>query len=133
MACCQIEKHKLKYLKVQLNLLLIDYPMCGGVGYKTKNIPEAELKKYYSQELIKRFKKEDRVESFFWHDRATLPIKRKGKTQLVLWGNKDKAKRLPPTGWAREESLKEGQWDYLHPEAVDIPVDEGYEQDFRGI
>jgi hypothetical protein len=102
--------------------------MCGGVGYKTKNIPESELKKYYSPELVKRFKKEDRIESFFWHDKATLPIKWQGKTQLMFWGNKDKNIKLPPTGWAREESLKDGKWDYLKPEEVDIPVDEGYEK-----
>lgn len=36
--------------------------------------------------------------------------------------------KLPPTGWARSESLREGKWDYLHPEEVDIPVDQGYEK-----
>jgi len=102
--------------------------MCGGVGYKAKNIPEAELRKYYSPELIKRFKDENRVESFFWHDKAALPVKRQGKIQLMLWGNKDKSLKLPPTGWAREESLNSGKWDYLHPEGVDIPVDSGYEK-----
>lgn len=103
--------------------------MCGGVGYKTKNIPEEELKKYYSPELIKRFKTEGKAESFFWHKNAVLPIQSKsGKVQLMLWGNKDKDLKLPPTGWAKEESLKEGKWDYMHPEPVDIPVDSGYEK-----
>jgi len=102
--------------------------MCGGVGYKTKNIPDVELKKYYSQELIDRFKHEGRVESFFWHEQASLPIRRGEKIQLMLWGNKNKELKLPSTGWARIESIKNGKWDYLHPDEVDILVDKGYEK-----
>ena len=46
----------------------------------------------------------------------------------MLWGNKDKGIRLPKTGWAREESIKDGKWDYLYPEFVDIPIEDGYEK-----
>lgn len=102
--------------------------MCGGVGFKIKNIPEEELKKYYSKDLIQRFIKVNRVESFFWQKDPVLPIKSKQGIQLKLWGNKDKDIRLPKTGWAREESLGEGRWDYLEPEMVDILVDSGYEK-----
>ncbi len=102
--------------------------MCGGVGYKTRNIPEEELKKYYSPQLIERFKSSGRVESFFWHKDAVLPVRTKRGIQLKLWGNKDERLKLPKTGWAKEESLKGGRWDYLHPEPVDIPVDSGYEK-----
>ena len=102
--------------------------MCGGVGYKPKNISDEELRKYYSPELIKRFKTTGRIESFFWHNNANLPIKRKNKIQLKLWGNKNDNLRLPKTGWARQESLQAGKWEYLHPELVDIPVDSGYEK-----
>ena len=44
------------------------------------------------------------------------------------WGNKDKDLKLPKTGWAREESVKQGKWNWLDPEFVDIPVDKGYEK-----
>jgi len=102
--------------------------MCGGVGFRIKNIPEGELKKFYSPELIKRFKREDRVESFFWYKDPVLPIKTKQGTQLMLWGNKDKEIKLPKTGWAKSESLKQGKWNYLKPEPVDIPIESGYEK-----
>ena len=102
--------------------------MCGGVGFKIKNIPESDLKKYYSPEMIKRFKSEDRAESFFWNAKPVLPVKSRTGTQLLLWGNKDEKIKLPKTGWAKEESLKIGKWNYLHPELVEIPVDSGYEK-----
>ena len=102
--------------------------MCGGVGFKIKNIPEPELKKYYSPEMIKRFKITERIESFFWNNNPVLPVKSKKGIQLLLWGNKDENVKLPKTGWAKEESLKIGKWNYLNPEPVDIPVDSGYEK-----
>lgn len=102
--------------------------MCGGVGFRIKNIPEQELKKYYSPELIRRLKTTGKIESFFWQKDAVLPVKSKSGEQLVFWGNKDEKIKLPKTGWAKEESLKEGKWDYLHPEIVNIPIDQGYEK-----
>lgn len=102
--------------------------MCGGVGFKIKNIPDRELKKYYSSEILKRFKSADRIESFFWRDNPVLPVKTKSGLQLRLWGNKNVNLKLPKTGWAKAESLKEGRWDYMRPEIVDIPIDSGYEK-----
>lgn len=102
--------------------------MCGGIGFKTKNISEEELSKYYSPELAKRFKASDRAESFFWHRNAVLPVRTSKGVQLTIWGNKDKNIRLPQTGWAKEESLKQGKWDYLKPEPADILADSGYEK-----
>ncbi|MCX6796233.1 MAG: hypothetical protein NTW06_01920 [Candidatus Falkowbacteria bacterium] len=102
--------------------------MCGGVGFRIKNIPDQELKKYYSPELIKRFKTIDRIESFFWQPKPILPVAGKGGVQLISWGNKDENFKLPKTGWAKEESLQAGKWDYLHPEIVKIPIEQGYEK-----
>ena len=102
--------------------------MCGGVGFRIKNIPDKELKKHYSPELIKRFKSGDRVESFFWYKDPVLPVETKEGVQLMLWGNKDLDIKLPKTGWAKKESLKIGKWDYLHPEMVEIPIEAGYEK-----
>ena len=102
--------------------------MCGGASFRIKNIPDKELRKYYSPELIKRFKTLGRIESFFWQKDAVLPVDSKDGEQLILWGNKDEEIRLPKTGWAKEESLQAGKWDYLQPELVDIPIDQGYEK-----
>jgi hypothetical protein len=102
--------------------------MCGGVGFKIKNIPEKELKKHYSKELIKRFKTSGRIETFFWYKNPVLPVKDKDEIELIHWGNKDKEIKLPQTGWAKQESLNLGKWDYLHPEIVDVPIDSGYEK-----
>jgi len=102
--------------------------MCGGVGFKIKNISDDELKKYYSPALIKRFKITGRIESFFWYKDAVLPIKTGDGAQLKFWGNKEEEINLPMTGWAKEESLREGKWDYLRPAIVDIPIDSGYEK-----
>ncbi len=102
--------------------------MCGGAGFKIKNIPEEELKKHYSSQLVKRFKTTGRIESFFWYKDAVLPVQSGDKTQLLTWGNKDDDVRLPKTGWAKEESLREGKWNYMHPKLVEIPIDAGYEK-----
>ena len=77
--------------------------MCGGVGFTIKNIEEKELKRHYSPELIKRFKNNERVESFFWEKTSLLPIKTKEGVHLKLWGNKDRDLKLPKTGWVRSE------------------------------
>jgi len=57
-----------------------------------------------------------------------LPVQSKDKIQLLSWGNKDDDVKLPKTGWAKEESLCEGKWNYMHPKLVDIPIDAGYEK-----
>jgi hypothetical protein len=102
--------------------------MCGGVGFKIKNLPKSELRKYYSPALIKRFSEAGKIESFFWEKNSVLPVRTKKGIQLKLWGNKDENIKLPKTGWAKIESIKIGKWGYLHPEIVDIPVDSGYEK-----
>ena len=102
--------------------------MCGGVGFKIKNIPDEELVKYFSPELIDRFKEAGRIESFFWYKNAVLPVLAGKSIRLKIWGNKDDALKLPKTGWAKEESLIAGKWDYLHPEKVKIAADSGFEK-----
>lgn len=102
--------------------------MCGGIGYKIKNIPEAELAKFYTPEEIARFKQTGAVEDFFWRRQPVLPIKTDQGIRLKVWGNKDKNLKLPATGWAREESIMDGKWDYLKPEEVLIGAEKGYEK-----
>lgn len=102
--------------------------MCGGVGFKIENVPESELKKRYSPDLVKKIKDKGRLEQFYWHKDAVLPVKKGAKTQLIIWGNKDKEVDLPKTGWAKKESLEQGRWDWLKPDAVDLPIDKGYEK-----
>lgn len=102
--------------------------MCGGVGFKIKNIPDSELKKFYQPDMIEKFKKEGEARSFFWERNPALPVLLDGGIRLLPWGNKEHGLDLPKTGWARTESLHDRRWDYLKPELVDIPVDSGYEK-----
>lgn len=102
--------------------------MCGGVGYTIKNISDQELKKFFSPSLIDKIKENKRIETFYWYKDPILPVKTKRGIQLMIWGNKDKNLKLPQTGWAKQESLTVGKWNWLHPEIVDIPVDSGYEK-----
>lgn len=102
--------------------------MCGGVGFKIKNIPEEELRKFYSADQVKRMKKENHAESFFWDKTPVMPVKDENKEKLVEWGNRDEENKLPQTGWAKQESIDKGRWKWLHPKNVDIPAESGYEK-----
>lgn len=56
-----------------------------------------------------------------FNDKITfLPVVYSGSNQLFVWGNKDKSKKLPRTGFCRFESLESGKWQWLNPVNVKI-------------
>lgn len=102
--------------------------MCGGIAYKISKIPKKELERFYSKFEIEKFEKRGEAESFFWSKKPVLPIEIDNKISPFDWGNRDKTVPLPQTGWAKDESLNAGKWNYLHPKSAKIPVEKGYEK-----
>jgi len=102
--------------------------MCGGITYNVEKIPENELNKFYTKNQIDLFKKNKMVSSFFWDKKPILPIKKNNNITLFEWGNRDKKINLPLTGWAKNESLESGKWNYLNPKKIQILANKGYEK-----
>ena len=102
--------------------------MCGGLSFKVSKIPKAELKKFYSDLDIVKFKSRGVAESFYWNKKPALPVKEGKQIKLYDWGNRDKKVNLPQTGWAKKESVDSDKWSYLDPKSVKIPVNKGYEK-----
>jgi hypothetical protein len=65
---------------------------------------------------------------FYWRAfPAQLPVWYGGQLRVVRWGNKDRAERkLPPTGWTWEETVRDGKWAELEPEPVIVPATYGF-------
>jgi len=84
--------------------------MCGGVEYKHDG-------------------QNHRV--YFPYPDAQLPVrKRDGPIELVGWGRrKEQPGQLPPSGWARLESVLAHKWDRWNPQPVKIIVDRFMEKD----
>jgi hypothetical protein len=84
--------------------------MCGGVEYKHDG-------------------QSHRV--YFPYPDAQLPVrKRDGSIELVGWGRrKEQPGQLPPSGWARLESVLAHKWDRWNPQPVKIIVDRFMEKD----
>jgi len=102
--------------------------MCGGVVYNLERVPEEDLEKFYSKEQIAYFKKKKMISSFYWDKSPVLPAEIDGQIRLFDWGNRDKNASFPETGWAKNETIEEGKWKWLHPKKVKIPVNRGCEK-----
>ena|SRR3989338_3542735 len=102
--------------------------MCGGIATKLNQIPRSELKKFYDDRQIALFEKSGEFRSNYWDKRPVLPIKRGEAVELKDWGNRDRNLELPQTGWAKQESVNDGKWNWLHPQVVEITVDKGVEK-----
>ncbi len=87
--------------------------MCGGVKYKHE---------------------EKTVTSYFPNPKAALPVlRRDGAHELMTWGRRqEETGELPPGGWARLDSVKQGRWDRYDPKPVCLGVDEFMEKDHAG-
>jgi hypothetical protein len=115
--------------------------MCGGVIFPYKKEYKALLDTVYSPEEVAQFEATGEVRSLFWQGPdPVLPVllepdttepndnAAKPELKLMRWGNRDKTKSLPQTGWARLESIEEGKWGYLRPRPAIIPVTFGVEK-----
>ena len=87
--------------------------MCGGVKYKH----EGEV-----------------VTTYFPNLKAVLPaILKTGGHELLAWGRREEQPgALPPGGWARLDSVKEGRWERYNPRPVRLDVEEFMEKDHAG-
>jgi hypothetical protein len=102
--------------------------MCGGIATKLNQIPKSELKKYYDDRQIAMFVSDGEFKSNYWDKRPILPIMRGDRVELKDWGNRDDKIDLPKTGWAKQESVGDGKWNWLNPESVNILADKGVEK-----
>jgi hypothetical protein len=68
---------------------------------------------------------------YFPYPDAKLPVRtRDGSIELVGWGRrKEQPGQLPPSGWARLESVQAQKWDRWKPQPVKIIVDRFMEKD----
>ncbi len=115
--------------------------MCAAIGMAYDADYEALLQSYLSAEQWKTCADTNEIIFRYWDPIPILPVRRDGAIAFVQWGNRSKEPGLPPTGWARLESLEQNKWDYLHPSVVRIPAMRGYEKgtwfviqgDIRGI
>lgn len=84
--------------------------MCGGVEYQHEG-------------------QDHRI--YFPYPEAKLPVRRRdGSIELVGWGRrKEQPGHLPPSGWARLESVQAHRWDRWNPQPVKIIVDRFMEKD----
>jgi putative SOS response-associated peptidase YedK len=115
--------------------------MCGGVIFPYKKEYKALLDTVYSPEEVAQFEATGEVRSLYWQGPdPVLPVLVEAEgtgsdteagdpeLKLMRWGNRDKNKPLPQTGWARLESIEEGKWGYLKPKPAIIPVSHGVEK-----
>ncbi len=115
--------------------------MCGGVIFPYRKEYKELLEKLYSPDEVAQFEATGEVRSLYWQKaEPVLPVlverdenepageSAEPEPRLMLWGNRDKNKPLPQTGWARLESIEEGKWGYLKPKPALIPVSYGVEK-----
>ena len=103
--------------------------MCGGIVWKLDKVPKKDLQKFYTKEQIDKFNESGKGTSFFWEAQPALPIEIDNQIKLMPWGNRDdKTSKLPQTGWAKVESIRDGKWKWLHPKRVKIIAEQGYEK-----
>ena len=102
--------------------------MCGGYRVYSEKIKETELLKFFSPEQVEEIMNKEFYEGHFWDPRPLLPVEVQGQISFFDWGNRDKKAPFPTTGWAKQESIEKGRWNWLHPKAAKIPIVKGLEK-----
>jgi putative SOS response-associated peptidase YedK len=113
--------------------------MCGGVIFPYRKEYKELLEQLYSPAEVEQFEATGEVRSLYWQKAdPVLPVlierdeneaeEANEAPRIMLWGNRDKNKPLPQTGWARLESIEEGKWGYMKPRPALIPVSYGVEK-----
>jgi len=99
-------------LKNRINLeLLEEYGLQSRARQRSDNADE---------EIVFDFADRDHV--------PQLPVIHNGRMLVYDWGDRGGRRKLPKTGWCREESLIAGKWRWLSPEQVVIPAQYGLEK-----
>jgi hypothetical protein len=102
--------------------------MCAGLQFPLDRIERIEFDHFLLPGEFEGKKKGGSFQVFYWDKQPFLPIEENGGVHLYSWGNRDGELKLPKTGWARIESLRDGRWDVFSPHQVLIPCDFGYEK-----
>ena len=102
--------------------------MCAGISFYLDKINPHELDRFFTPEEFAKQRKGDIIQTFFWQEHPFLPVAEADGVKLYPWGNRDAGIKLPKTGWAKIESVQDGRWDWLAPQAVNIPSVMGYEK-----
>ncbi len=102
--------------------------MCGAYKVYSEKIQAKELSKFFSPEQVDEIMNKGFYEGHFWDPRPVLPIEQESQISLFDWGNRDKKAPFPTTGWAKQESIEKGRWNWLHPKTVAIPIAKGLEK-----
>lgn len=86
--------------------------MCGGVSYTIHGVKET---------------------MYFPNPYAQLPLLHKdGSVHFYPWGRRaGQVGNLPKGGWARQDSIRAGKWQYYYPLPVKIVVDAYMEKNFQ--
>ena len=102
--------------------------MCAGLSFHIDHINSHELDRFMTGQELLDARKGDHLQVFFWQKKPFLAIDEDDGVHLYEWGNREKNLKLPKTGWARLESIRDGMWDWLSPKVVRVPADFGYEK-----
>ncbi|OGF30903.1 hypothetical protein A2223_03570 [Candidatus Falkowbacteria bacterium RIFOXYA2_FULL_35_8] len=102
--------------------------MCAGMSFSIESIDKSELKRFFTPVELDKHLKGSLVEVFYWDRKPFVPVKEDAVVKLYDWGSRERELKLPKTGWARIESVRDGKWDWLAPKKVIIPCEMGYEK-----
>ena len=102
--------------------------MCGGISFNINRINSWELDRFLTPQEFEILRKGDLVQSFFWQKHPFLPVIENDSVYLYDWGNRGLGLKLPRTGSAKMEAVRDGLWDWLAPQIVKVPSVMGYAQ-----
>lgn len=95
-----------------------------GISLLRREVPDELIASHQLRGRITRRTKEADEELLFLdqHCVPVLPVWMNGQLQILAWGNRNASSRLPRTTWCSCDSLKESQWESLHPIEACIPA-----------
>lgn len=97
--------------------------MCTGIALPRDELPLAMLEDPRIRERIYSREGREEVQFHWWQTPTVLPVRWRGRLQLIAWGSKARRRSpLPVGGWLTEEDLQAGTFAASRPEAVVIPA-----------
>lgn len=103
-----------------------------GIALLRRNLSDELIARHQLQARLTRRSKEadEEIQFIDRHCVPLLPVWMHGQLRILPWGNRTANSRLPRTSWCPAEGLKEGEWNWLQPLAVEIPASYGCD---RGV